>query len=49
MRKIGDDPEKGAASNGVSARNLWEWYHKGTRLILVATAGKFSFGYHGLN
>jgi len=42
MKKAAEDPEEMAIKYGHSVKSLWEWYTKGTRLIVVATAGMMS-------
>jgi len=42
MKKPAEDPEEMAIKYGHSVKSLWEWYTKGTRLIVVATAGMMS-------
>jgi hypothetical protein len=41
MRKDAVDPDAVAVKHGVNTNCLWEWYEKGTRLIVTATAGEY--------
>jgi len=40
MRKDAVDPDAVAVKHGVNTYSLWEWYSKGTRLMIMATAGE---------
>lgn len=44
MKRSGVSPEEAAEKQGVSPPVLWEWYSKGTRLVVLCSAGEFIVG-----
>jgi hypothetical protein len=40
MKRSGVSPEEVAAKQGVLVPTLWEWYSKGTRLVILCSAGE---------
>jgi hypothetical protein len=39
MKKEGSSPEEVAAAQGIERKLLWEWMEKGSRLLMICSAG----------